>query len=283
MGFLALPGDSAMSSVNQRDHAPTAAAYGRPTLESGDPKLTPNYAYPITHKALQEEHRHPVQQPSLSEEQSRQPLPTNHYTYGDVSFEMTGPPSRSQGRVDYPAQPGMPSSSSQASNLRISTDLNSDAGPSRSRQNSNQYQQQPTTRAQPAQSSSSPAAHSRQTSQATTVGVSTYGASHVQQVSPYPMRQPVQSRVFGLAKDLRPQTGLMDPAFFPGGVIPPEAATLNGADNTKDQPTFSVELFATSFDHRGYPVYGGRAALIRGVVRMHEKDQANVNIRVRNN
>lgn len=100
----------------------------------------------------------------------------------------------------------------------------------------------------------------------------------------YPLtvsRPPLRSRVFGLGPDLRPQTELVDPAFFPGGVVPAEAATLTGStDSSKVQPTFSVELKAQSFDHRGYPVYSGRAATIRGVVRAKRSDNCEVAIKV---
>lgn len=79
---------------------------------------------------------------------------------------------------------------------------------------------------------------------------------------------------------MRPQTDLVDPAFFPGGVVPPEAATLAGAETSKDQPAFSVELLAPSFDNRGYPVYGGKAAIINGYVRMPKREQSDVIVKV---
>ncbi|GAC75325.1 hypothetical protein PANT_15c00021 [Moesziomyces antarcticus T-34] len=72
----------------------------------------------------------------------------------------------------------------------------------------------------------------------------------------------LQSRVFGLTADLRE----------------PSSTTTSGPalDDTNrmarmlgvHRPNFSVEIFSTSFDHRGYPVYLGRGTSVRGVVRM---------------
>ncbi len=72
----------------------------------------------------------------------------------------------------------------------------------------------------------------------------------------------LQSRVFGLTADLRE----------------PSSTTTSGPalDDTNrmarmlgvHRPNFSVEIFSTSFDHRGYPVYSGRGTSVRGVVRM---------------
>lgn len=99
------------------------------------------------------------------------------------------------------------------------------------------------------------------------------------------MRPPLRSRVYGLGADLRPQTELLDPAFFPGGVIPAEAATMTGGLSvtgapTKNLPGFSVELKAQSFDHRGYPVYSGRAASIKGAIRMKRGEKCDVTVKV---
>lgn len=97
------------------------------------------------------------------------------------------------------------------------------------------------------------------------------------------VRPPLRSRIFGLGKDLRPQEDLVDPAYFPGGVVPAEAVTLlgTGADaKSKQWPNFSVELRAPTFDERGYPVYSGRAASIKGDIRMRRSDQADVKITV---
>jgi hypothetical protein len=83
------------------------------------------------------------------------------------------------------------------------------------------------------------------------------------------------------------QNSLADPAFFPGGVVPPQSTnaggvdTNEGASGSKEVPGFSVELKARSFDHRGYPVYGGRAAPITGVIRMPKSDECDVTIKVR--
>ncbi|KAJ1026255.1 hypothetical protein NDA16_002342 [Ustilago loliicola] len=74
----------------------------------------------------------------------------------------------------------------------------------------------------------------------------------------------LQSRVFGLTSDLR------EPSTNPANANTPTlddatrmARLLNG-----QKPNFSVEVIASTFDHRGYPVLSGRAATVRGVVRM---------------
>lgn len=73
----------------------------------------------------------------------------------------------------------------------------------------------------------------------------------------------VQSRVFGLTADLREPSSIA--AANPPGIDDPNrmARLLN-----EQRPNFSVEVVASSFDHRGYPVLSGRAATLRGVVRM---------------
>lgn len=98
------------------------------------------------------------------------------------------------------------------------------------------------------------------------------------------VRPPLRSRTFGLGRNLRPQEDLVDPAFFPGGIVPAEAVTLLGTGvdpKTKQWPNFSVELKAPTFDERGYPVYSGRAAGIKGEIRMRRSDTADVVIKVR--
>ncbi|SPO29149.1 uncharacterized protein UTRI_06098 [Ustilago trichophora] len=73
---------------------------------------------------------------------------------------------------------------------------------------------------------------------------------------------PLQSRVFGLTADLRePSTNAANsPAL--------DDATRMARLLNQQKPNFSVEVFASSFDHRGHPVLSGRAATVRGVVRM---------------
>ncbi|CAO1618105.1 unnamed protein product [Parajaminaea phylloscopi] len=126
--------------------------------------------------------------------------------------------------------------------------------------------------------------HQQQPSQASTLMASAGANASRTEFHALPTittRQPLQSRVFGLGTDMRPQTELVDPAFFPGGVVPAEAATLAGStDSSKLQPTFSVELKASSFDQRGYPVYSGRAATIRGAVRVRKADSCEVAIKI---
>lgn len=288
--LLALPSFmiTMSSPVNTRDYAATGyESSSREPVSSaearGDVKHH-NYAWPTQ------------QQRAASQQyvQSQQAIQTQTRHQGSPS-EMAHYPSRAtNGNAGSPSRHpthAMPSSSSQSSNLRVSTDVSRGAGPSRSRQDAAaQYgqQQQPPSNRMSSASTMQPMSptlnHSRQTSQATTVGPSVYGGgrqmAHTTDVSPTPMRPPLRSRVFGLTKDMRPQTDLVDPAFFPGGVVPPEAATLAGAETSKEQPTFSVELLAPSFDHRGYPVYGGRAAVIRGTVRMPKREQSDVLIKV---
>ncbi|GAC93643.1 autophagy-related protein [Pseudozyma hubeiensis SY62] len=73
----------------------------------------------------------------------------------------------------------------------------------------------------------------------------------------------VQSRVYGLTADLREQstpTAANSPAL--------DDATRMARLLNEQKPNFSVEVFASSFDNRGYPVISGRAATVRGIVRM---------------
>ncbi|PWN50444.1 hypothetical protein IE53DRAFT_315772 [Violaceomyces palustris] len=65
-----------------------------------------------------------------------------------------------------------------------------------------------------------------------------------------------QTRVYGLTIDLR------QPSEHSS------SGTSTTANNDGSTPNFSVELFAPAFDSRDYPVYSGRAAALRGVVRM---------------
>lgn len=103
-----------------------------------------------------------------------------------------------------------------------------------------------------------------------------------QQSNALALSQPLRSRIFGLTVDLQPQAEFADPAFFPGGIVPPEAITAAGRSSpaSKQQPSFSVELKAQSFDHRGYPVYSGQAAGIAGIVRMRKSEASDVVVKV---
>ena len=75
--------------------------------------------------------------------------------------------------------------------------------------------------------------------------------------------EPLQSRVFGLTADLR------EPSSATAANAPAlDDATRMARLLNEQRPNFSVEVFASSFDHRGYPVLSGRAATVRGVVRM---------------
>ncbi|KAN0063692.1 hypothetical protein ACQY0O_003742 [Thecaphora frezii] len=81
-------------------------------------------------------------------------------------------------------------------------------------------------------------------------------------VSPPQLRPaPLQSNVYGLTPDLR------RPA------PPALGATSSGKSKSRPMPheqkaNFSVELFAPQFDQRGYPVLSGRAASVKGILRM---------------
>lgn len=76
--------------------------------------------------------------------------------------------------------------------------------------------------------------------------------------------EPLQSRVYGLTADLR------EPSVNPANANTPplDDATRMSRLLNEQKPNFSVEVIASSFDHRGYPVLSGRAATVRGVVRM---------------
>lgn len=80
--------------------------------------------------------------------------------------------------------------------------------------------------------------------------------------APHRPIEPVQSRVFGLTADLREpsSSAVNSPAL--------DDATRMARLLNEQQPNFSVEVFASSFDHRGYPILSGRAATVRGVIRM---------------
>ncbi|PWZ03555.1 hypothetical protein BCV70DRAFT_154905 [Testicularia cyperi] len=80
----------------------------------------------------------------------------------------------------------------------------------------------------------------------------------------YPTQSQVslESRVYGLTADLRePSTSTATPEVGDPNRM---SRLLHGHHHN-----FSVEVFASSFDPRGYPVLAGRAASVRGVVRMH--------------
>ncbi|TKY88042.1 hypothetical protein EX895_003138 [Sporisorium graminicola] len=82
---------------------------------------------------------------------------------------------------------------------------------------------------------------------------------------PPPQHRPVeavQSRVYGLTVDLREPSA---PASNSPAI---DDATRMARLLNEQKPNFSVEVFAPSFDHRGYPVLSGRAATMRGIVRM---------------
>uniref|UniRef100_V5GMM0 Uncharacterized protein n=2 Tax=Kalmanozyma brasiliensis (strain GHG001) TaxID=1365824 RepID=V5GMM0_KALBG len=72
----------------------------------------------------------------------------------------------------------------------------------------------------------------------------------------------VQSRVYGLTPDLR------DPTSSTANSPAVDDATHMARLLNDQKPNFSVEVFASDFDHRGYPVIAGRGATVRGVVRM---------------
>lgn len=76
--------------------------------------------------------------------------------------------------------------------------------------------------------------------------------------------EPLRSRVYGLTTDLR------EPSANPANANTPalDDATKMARLLNQQNPNFSVEVIASSFDHRGYPVLSGRAATVRGVVRM---------------
>lgn len=76
--------------------------------------------------------------------------------------------------------------------------------------------------------------------------------------------EPLRSRVYGLTTDLR------EPRANPANANTPalDDATKMAPLLNQQKPNFSVEVIASSFDHRGYPVLSGRAATVRGVVRM---------------
>ncbi|SPC62081.1 uncharacterized protein UHOD_08236 [Ustilago sp. UG-2017b] len=76
--------------------------------------------------------------------------------------------------------------------------------------------------------------------------------------------EPLRSRVYGLTTDLR------EPSANPANANTPalDDATKMARLLNQQKPNFSVEVIASSFDHRGYPVLSGRAATVRGVVRM---------------
>ncbi|CAO1616407.1 unnamed protein product [Sympodiomycopsis kandeliae] len=296
------------SSVNPRDYAgaghSTSAYDNNGARMNDDEGSQPNYAWPSSHRAA---HTQPRMQPALQDHSQYQPIPpsfdnshesSSRYSQGNPSGRQSDHQLYQQSSRDNSNgqsaihssshRHAMPPSGSQSSNLRINSDNVRGTGPSRTRQDPAQHSgshpgnQSPSTHASP-QMSPSLQAHSRQTSNATTLSPSTtarHHHHHPTDVSPTPMRPPIRSRIFGLTTDMRPQTELADPAFFPGGVVPPEAATLAGSESSKEQPSFSVELLASSFDHRGYPVYSGRAALIRGIVRMRKSEQADVSVKL---
>ncbi|SNX87483.1 uncharacterized protein MEPE_06193 [Melanopsichium pennsylvanicum] len=95
-----------------------------------------------------------------------------------------------------------------------------------------------------------------------------YAAHTLQQRMPshpsVPQRplEPLQSRVFGLTPDLR------EPSANAANSPALEDATRMARLLNEQKPNFSVEVFASSFDQRGYPVLSGRGATVRGVVRM---------------
>lgn len=182
--------------------------------------------------------------------------------------------------MDTLANQAYASTSNTPRQMRVSSQFYS--SPNQSTAYTNHMSRQPSLVAGQHQPSPRRASHAPHPSQSTTIGpsASTRFPSSVD-LSPSNTRPPLRSRTFGLSADMRPQTELADPAFFPGGIVPPEAATLAGADGTnKEQPIFSVELKAYSFDQRGYPVYGGRAASIQGSVRMRRVDESDVVVKV---
>lgn len=86
--------------------------------------------------------------------------------------------------------------------------------------------------------------------------------SHTAPLPPHRPLDPIQSRVYGLTADLRePST----PAVHAPAL---DDATRMARLLNEQKPNFSVEVFASSFDNRGYPVISGRAATVRGIVRM---------------
>ncbi|CBQ70177.1 conserved hypothetical protein [Sporisorium reilianum SRZ2] len=76
--------------------------------------------------------------------------------------------------------------------------------------------------------------------------------------------EPIQSRVYGLTADLREPS---PPAAAANSPSIDDATRMARLLNDQ-KPNFSVEVFASSFDHRGYPMLSGRAATMRGIVRM---------------
>ncbi|PWN39584.1 hypothetical protein IE81DRAFT_16772 [Ceraceosorus guamensis] len=95
-----------------------------------------------------------------------------------------------------------------------------------------------------------------------------------------------RTRVYGLARDLRGVSP--DSAHLPlsmggsdYGSHPTAAGAVVGQSATSVASNgFSVEIFAPSFDHRGYPIYSGRAAMIRGRIRMHASESCEVIVKL---
>ncbi|SPO42030.1 uncharacterized protein PSFLO_07513 [Pseudozyma flocculosa] len=81
---------------------------------------------------------------------------------------------------------------------------------------------------------------------------------------PHMRPAPLQSHVYGLNLDLRTPAPPLPQA--------PGEATSSSKKNRpaphEQNAKFSVELFASQFDQRGYPILSGRAASVKGVLRM---------------
>ena len=88
----------------------------------------------------------------------------------------------------------------------------------------------------------------------------------------------LQSKVYGLTADLRLRSK-------PSETTLPEAASGLPVKSSllpqNQKASFSVELFAQQFDPRGYPVLLGRAASVKGIVRMPATSGCDVMMKVR--
>ncbi len=91
-------------------------------------------------------------------------------------------------------------------------------------------------------------------------------------------RPRLQTMLYGLSRDLRSRVERRCP--IEARYVPRGNAKLEMESIKTFTPSFSVELAAKSFDERERPVYAGRAALIRGVVRVHAIPNRYIVIRV---
>jgi hypothetical protein len=93
----------------------------------------------------------------------------------------------------------------------------------------------------------------------------------------------LRTRTYGLAKDLRgPSPDSAHLPYIHGGANA-QGGSAHGSSKDAPAPTqqsFSVEVQAPSFDMRGYPIFQGRGAAIRGMLRMPASESCDVVMRV---